>query len=484
MSQTVGRTLTRFLAAGAACLLFSGCAILPRSEFIAPAVQIPAKWEAQGATGSGLAVKWGWWKDFRDPLLNDLIDRALRTNNDLAAATIKVRRAQLKSGLTDTNLTPSLEISANSGADFDLKHGTVLQSHGVSAALSYELDLWGKLKSARDADRWEAEATAVDRENTALSLIGTTASSYWQIAYLHEEIAAGEASIAYAEKTLALVRAKYKAGAVSSIDVVEAERTVAAQKGNQTKLNQQLTEARNAMAIIFDQAPGNRVADRQQLPASALPEVQAGLPASLLSQRPDLRAAEMRLRENLANVDATKASFYPSITLTGSLGSSSTSLAGILQNPVGTLGAGLALPFLQWNTAQLNIKIAGSQYEEAVVNFRQTLYQALSEVENALSARLQYENERVELERTLLLARKAEQLAGVRYRMGATGVQAWLDEQERRRSAETALAQNRLNRLVNMVKLYQALGGGMFNGNHPYLHQKAQLSIQLNPVFV
>lgn len=456
-------TLRRLAAAGMLCGICSGCAILPRSEFHAPAVQMPVQWQEQGETGSALALRWGWWRDFQDPVLSELIERALRSNNDLAAATIKVRRARLKSGLTDTNLTPSLEVSGSSGAEYDFKRGTDLQTHQVNVALSYELDLWGKLKSARDADRWEAEATAVDRENTALSLIATTASAYWQIGYLKEVTAAGEASIAYAERSLALVRAKYRAGAVSAIDVVEAERSVAAQKATQTKLNQQLGEARNALAILFDQAPENAVPEPQRITDSPLPEVRAGLPASLLSQRPDLRAAEMRLRENLANVDATKASFYPSITLTGSLGSSSTSLTSLLQNPIGSLGAGLALPFVQWNTAQLNIRIAGTQYEEAVVNFRQMLYQALSDVENTLSARVQYENERVELERTLLLATKAEKLAELRYRMGATAVQAWLDEQERRRSAETALAQNRLNRLVNLVKLYQALGGGMSN---------------------
>jgi NodT family efflux transporter outer membrane factor (OMF) lipoprotein len=463
MSKTAVRNISRLVLAGVASALFGGCALLPRSEFHAPAVQMPAKWQEQGVSGTGLAVQWGWWKDFGDPVLNDLVDRALRSNNDLAAATIMVRRAQLKSGLTDTNITPSVEVSAASQSDYDLRHGTNVQTRQASVALSYELDLWGKLKSARDADSWEAKATAVDRENTALSLIGTTASAYWQIAYLHEELTAGEASIAYAERTLALVRAKYQAGAVSSIDVVEAERTVASQRANQTKLQQQLTEARNALAILFDQAPEQAMTEPQRLPDAPLPEVKAGLPASLLGQRPDLRAAELRLRENLANVDATRASFYPSITLTGSLGSSSTSLTGILQNPVGSLGAGLALPFVQWNTARLTVKLAETQYQESVVNFRQTLYQALGEVENALSARVQYENERVELERTLQLARKAEQLAGLRYRMGATAVQAWLDEQERRRNAETALAQNRLNRLVNLVKLYQALGGGMGN---------------------
>jgi len=333
--------------------------------------------------------------------------------------------------------------------------------HSVTGILSYELDLWGKRAGARDAARWEAAATEVDRRNTALSLIGTTASAYWQVAFLNQQIGTGEASVAYAEKTLELVKVKHKAGAVSSLDLVQAEQAVATQKANLTQLQQQRTEARNALAILFDQAPENGAAERQQLPDGPLPTVEAGLPTSLLGRRPDLRAAELRLREYLAKVDVARASFYPSFTLTGSAGGSSISLENVLRNPFTTLGVGLTLPFLQWNTARLTVKIAETEYEEAVVTFRQTLYKALSDVENVLSARIRYEEERVQLEQALASSRKAEQLVESRYRAGATGVQAWLDEQERRRDAETSLAENRLKRFNNVMKLYQALGGDM-----------------------
>ena len=257
------------------------------------------------------------------------------------------------------------------------------------------------------------------------------------------------------------MQAKYLAGAVSGIDPAQSRQTLETQRANLTQLIQQLVEARNRLAILFDQTPENSVPELRQLPDGPLPTVVAGLPADILGRRPDLRAAELRLREYLADVDATRASFYPTISLTGSLGSSSTSLANILQNPVAALGVGLALPFVQWNTAKLNIKVSETEFEEAVVNFRQTLYKALSDVENALSANGQYQAESVHLEQALALSRKAEELAGIRYRAGATGVQAWLDEQERRRNAETSLLTNHLNRLNTLMKLYQAVGGDM-----------------------
>ena len=120
--------------------------------------------------------------------------------------------------------------------------------------------------------------------------------------------------------------------------------------------------------------------ERQWLPDGELPTVSAGLPASLLAQRPDLKAAEQRLRKLLANIDNTQASYYPTFTLTGTLGTSSISLLNFLQNPYAALGASLALPFIQWNTMKLNVEISKTEYEEAVVNFSQTLYSALSDL--------------------------------------------------------------------------------------------------------
>ena len=411
----------------AASLMLSGCsALLPRSQYTRPEAILPSQWQASTVTGTTVAASEKWWQDFNDPTLNDLIERALKTNNNLAAATIRVRRAQLSAKLTDTNLTPTVSVGANSSLRRDLNSHVDNRSSGAVGTASYELDLWGKLASARDASHWEAAATESDRQSTALALIGTVATNYWQIAYLNERITTVEASIAYAEKILGLAEVKYQAGAVSALDKVQAQQTVASQKAQLTQLQQQRTEARSALAILFDQAPENKMPEQQALPDSPLPKVDAGLPASLLAQRPDLQSAEQRLRKYLANINNTRASFYPSFTLTGALGTSSTSLIEVLRNPYTLLNVGLTLPFFQWNTMELNVAIAKTDYEEAVVNFRQTLYSALSDVENVLSARTNYAEENKQLTESLALARKAEQLVEVRYRAGSTGLQAWL----------------------------------------------------------
>lgn len=440
--------------------LLGGCGgLLPRSQYTRPEVSLPQQWREASVTGTTVATSEQWWRDFNDPTLSELIERGLKSNNNLAAAAIKVRRAQLNARLTDTNMTPSVTLEANSNFNRNLKNRVETKSSSVTGTVSYELDLWGKLASARDASQWEAEATETDRQSAALSLVGTVATNYWQIAYLNERIASVEASIGYAGKVLELVEFKYSAGSVSLLDKLQAQQTLSSQRAQLTELLQQRTEARNALAILFDQAPENSVPERKQLPDGPLPVVAASLPASILGQRPDLLAAEQRLRKYLANVDGSRAGFYPSFTLTGTLGTSSTSLTDVLQNPYTALGAALTLPFIQWNTMKLNVEISKTDYEEAVVNFRQTLYTALSDVENALSARVNYEEENRQLEESLALARRSEELVEIRYRVGSTAMQSWLDAQESRRSAERSLADTRLNRLKNCMTLYRALGG-------------------------
>ena len=305
-------------------------------------------------------------------------------------------------------------------------------------------------------------ATELDRQSTVLSLAATTASLYWQIGYLNQRISLSLSSIEYARKTLTLVRVQKAAGAATGLEILEAQRSLASQEASHTQLIQQRVEARNALAILVDGPPSKLlIHEPANLERISLPGVDAGMPAQLLGRRPDLRAAEARLRSVLAETDATRASYYPSINLSGSYGGSSEQLSRLLSNPIATLGVELALPFVQWRDMQRNIKISENEYQQAIVTFRQNLYTALSEVENALSARKQYHLQAEQLEASLNAARQAEAIYRLRYQAGATMLQTWIDAQENRRQAEVNLAENRYNQLVNHVTLVKALGGDL-----------------------
>lgn len=439
-------------------LALGGCAALVQTPYQTPEVQIPAHW--QTASPEAGSIRDDWWSDFGDTTLDQLVAQALARNNDLAAAALKLRTARLQADLATSDLRPSVSGSLSSSAQRSLRYdtGTTI-SHSAQLGVGYEVDLWGRLGSLRDAKAWEAMATEQDRQSTRLALIGSTATLYWQVAYLKQRLDLSQASIAYVQRTLQLVEVQYKAGAASQLEVLSARQSLAAQEASDQDLRRQLAAARNALAILFDAPPGQNVPERDRLPEAALPVVPAGLPASLLGRRPDLRAAELRLRETLASSDAVRESYYPSLSLTGTLGSASTTLGRVLTKPVGLLGAGLDLPFLNWNQRRLDIAVAETEYATAVVSFRQTLYQALADVEDALSARSASLAQGEKLAQSLDYARRTEALYEVRYRAGAASLKDWLDAQETRRQAEISLAENRYNALVAQITVYQALGG-------------------------
>jgi NodT family efflux transporter outer membrane factor (OMF) lipoprotein len=457
--------MTRLCTAMVLVLLASGCASTFNGPYQAPALSLPAQYsQASAATAADTAVLVApgaaWWTRFNDPELDRLVVEVLQRNNNLAAAAIRVRRAQLRAGLADNNLQPGLGGKVFTGSERRLESSAATtRSNSVSLSAGYEIDLWNKLGSLRDVARWEALATEQDRQSAALALVGTTAGLYWQVGVLNQRLAASAESITYAKSTFDLVQTQYRAGAVSGLEVAEAQQTLASQQASQSALQQLAVEARTALALLFDGPPGTSWSSPARLPALALPTLDAGVPAALLSRRPDLRAAELRLRGSFTGIDAARASYYPALSLTGSLGSSSAQLSNVLQNPVGALGLGVTLPFLQRTAMQLTIRVSEAQYEEAVVNFRQTLYTALGDVENALSSRQQLAEQGLRLEETLQAARNAERLYEVRYRAGAAALKLWLDAQEKRRTADIALAENQLARLRNQVAVYQALGG-------------------------
>jgi len=438
----------------------TGCA-LTRSKYTAPEVPMPQSWSHAPATKS-TAIKDAWWQAYQDPELNKLIDEALAHNADMAVAAINIRIARLNLGLERDTMMPTLSASVDSSASKSLKNssGTITRSHSVSASVAYEVDLWGKLAAARDAAQWELKATQQDRQSTALALVGDVAQYYWEIAYLNERIRLSEESIAYAEQTLKLTQVKHAAGSVSNLDVLEAEQSLASQRSSHETYIQQREEIRTSFALLFGGAPFKDFPEPQKLSRPDLPSVEAGLPASLLSRRPDLQAAELRLREDLANIDNTRLSYYPDLSLTGTLGSSSDRLRNVLSNPVGSLAADLTLPFLQRTEMKLKTGISQADYDLAVVQFRQTLYAALGDVENALSARTQYMKQGVQLETSLGKAQAAEKINQIRYRTGSIAVQDWLDSQETLRTAQAAELENRYNQLNAQITLNLALGGG------------------------
>lgn len=445
-----------------------GCAAMVKTPYEQPGVQIPNSFQNSKAIQQQVhsdAYADQWWTLFNDAQLNNLVNQVLIANSDLAVAGINLqqarilaRQSQSQQGVRIGNAGASVGHRFSLDGDGDSSNGIALNYPG----LSYELDLFGKLANQTEAARWEALASEQDLQATAQSLIATTARLYWQLGYLNERYTVAQQNLASTEKTYQLVRSQYSAGAVSGLDLTSAEQAVQSQKANLSEIEQQKVETRTALAVLLQQPVQQlNIAEPQRLPLNALPPISAGLPADLLSRRPDLKSSELRLRKSLANKDANTASYYPSINLTGSIttGGASTSLSQVLSNPAAILGAGLNLPFLQWNDMKRDLKVNELEYQKAIIQYRQTLYQAFGDVENALSARNELDKQVALQERNVQLAEKTERLTEVRYRNGAIALKNLLDAQATTRNARLSLVLTKQSQYNAYVTLMQALGG-------------------------
>ncbi|WP_407412045.1 efflux transporter outer membrane subunit [Acinetobacter sp.] len=443
---------------------FTGCAAVVKTPYQAPVVDIPQSFALNAKKSDQIHADVyadRWWTLFNDANLNQLVEQVLASNSDLVVAGINLQQARLQAGLAQDRQGVRVNSSVSTGHNFDLNSGEdSARGVSLSGGVSYEVDLFGRLASQTEAARWEALANEQDLQATAQSLIATTTQLYWQLGYLNERFAVSEQNLNSTQQTYNLVRSQYRAGAVSGLEVTQAEQALQSQRASLSQIQQQLLETRTALAVLLNRPVQQlSITEPKGLGTLKLPNIEAGLPASLLARRPDLQAAELRLRKALANKDATKASYYPSISLTGNLGASSTSLTQLLQNPTLALGASLSLPFLQYNDMKKDLAISDLDYEKAIVQYRQTLYQAFADVENALSNRTELNRQMALQQQNVALAEKTERLTQVRYKNGAIALKNVLDAQATTRNARLSLVQTKQSQYNAYVTLMQTLGG-------------------------
>lgn len=438
-------------------VLLTACA--PRSAYSPPPLPVSAAWPGlEAASTAGRTGEGRWWEEFSDAGLVTLVEDVLAANGNLAAAGYRLERAQLANRLAGRALLPSASASLDSGARTELDGPGESRGSGASLGVSWEVDLSGRLAAERDAASWEAAAMGEDLLATRLGLIGAAVTAWYQLAHANERVTLADESLGYTRRALQLVQLQYQAGAVSRVELRDAEQSVATQEAARTQLVQAQVESRNALAALLARQ-GYDGPELPRLPREGLPAVDPGLPAEILARRPDLAAAEYRLRASLASADATRAGFYPTLNLTAGLGAASDSLLDFVGNPVASLGALLSLPFLNPERVRLAVGIARADYAASSALFRQTFFDAVTEVSSLLSQRARQADQARALARSLDAARDAEMLYERQYRAGAIPLRNWLDAQERRRNAEIAVTDNRLARIVNQVTLHQALGG-------------------------
>ncbi|MBU9849019.1 efflux transporter outer membrane subunit [Rahnella aceris] len=447
-----------FTAILACCL--AGCGAFLKTPYQQPELNLPQAWQNKQTGTAWLNHTPQWWRVFNDPQLSEMISDVLIHNDDLAIAGYRLRQAMLDADLSNTNLTPDVSVGGDASNSKNTRRNTAShENYNASVSTSYELDLWGKLARTREQAQWQMNATSLDRQNTALMLIGTTGKYYWQIAVLNEQIGNTEKSIQLATETERITRSGYEAGAINQLDVLQAQQSVIDQTNSLRELNQQREEARNALAILFGRAPSVRAPEKTFLDPLQTIELTPDLPLSVISRRPDVQSAEWKLRASLAATDVARLNFYPSLSLGATLGAGNAVFSEWFSNPIRTLSSGLTLPFVQWNTVQLTVERSELDVKQAAATFRQTVYSALSDVENTTSQRNTYQAQREDLLVSVGLSQQRLRLAKSQYLAGAVSLQTWLDAQNSLLSAENQLADAQAHYLNATLQLWLALGG-------------------------
>ncbi len=444
----------------------SGCILT--SDLPNPALDVPAAYEApRDAKAATPALD--WWRGFRSRELTSLMEEAQTVNLDIAAAVARIRQADAQARIAGAALLPSLTGGADAGrsqssgaSGTGVAGARVRDSVSASLSASYQFDFWGQNRDALLAAEETANASRFDREVVALTAMAAVATAYFQVLAAQDRIRIANSNIANAQRVLDAIRQRVEAGTGTDLDVAQQESVVANQKAAVPTLRQTLAQNANALATLVSRPPERVRVIGGSLARITPPGVSPGLPSDLLTQRPDIRRQESQLAAATANVGSARAQFFPNITLTGQGGYQSVALAALFtpQAAFYSLAAGLTQPIFDGGRIQGNFDLTKARQEELLQTYRKTVVSAFADVDNALVA-VRQTNERLRLQRDVLTAsRRAFSLAEQQLRAGTIDIVTVLNTQLTLFQAEDALAQAQLARLLAIVSLYQALGGG------------------------
>ena len=443
-------------------LLLGGCATTTPHDLQQDirASAIPQQWMfAHADNRSGRAE---WWRDYGDPALDRIITQGLAHNQNLAAAGYAWQKSRLALENAGANRVPEYSGSLGASANRNLSDGSKTgQNYTTGLGISYQTDLWGKLRLAENNARWETEASAEDLLATRLSLIGDIIGEYLQIAYTNDQLALNTAYRNNAAETLRLTQAKVDAGSASQLDLRQAEQNRTSLENTKNTLENQRQQHETTLASLSGQPLTRSINQAPSLARLSLPPIDTAIPAHLLAQRPDLRAAQYRLQQNIGNIQIAERDYYPDLSLGANLSTGASRILDILHNPVAALSANITLPFLNYHKKDIARREAEATYQQSLASFRQTLYRALGETQNAILNLAQSQKEANNLQERLAQAKDIEALTRIRYQAGAASLQDVLEKEDATRSVEETLLANRYQQLARSLTLHLALGGSL-----------------------
>ncbi len=408
-----------------------------------------------------------WLDLIQDSVLRQLVDTSLRANRDMrtALAVIDEFRAQYRA--TRGALLPALTANGQAGRNqtvFGTLGSFTYNQYRATADLSWELDVWGRLRRSTSAAHSDLRAREEDRRALRLSLIGDVATAYFDLRAADLNLAISRRTLDSRRQTLALARRRLDQGLISELDVRQFEAEVASPAASVADFERQVAQQENALSVLVGHNPGAMARGRALTEMAGLIPVPAGVPSALLGNRPDVRSAEATLRAATARIGVAQAAFLPSFTITGQYGTQSTEWSkwfGSGTN-IWQAFAGVSIPLFKEGRpgAGEQVNIARARASQARSRYEQTVLVALREVEDALVGLRTAQDRSGAQERQVIALRRVLELADMRYRNGVSSYLDVLDAQRGLFGAELALTQAERDQLVTAVQLYRAVGAG------------------------
>ena len=451
--------------------LVAGCATAPPVELPALDVDVPAAWTARADTGASPDLT--WWTDFGVPELDELVRTALARNYDLQAAAARLDLAAADARIAAADLQPALQAGLNGSTrkqnfigfpipgSEDRVLSSIFSNFGVSLDVTWEVDLWDRLRSGARAALADLQSSAADLRGAQLSLAGQTVKAWFAAAEAERQLRLAEDTVASFRTSAEQTRARFELGLRPSLDVRLALSSLSNAEALRAQRRQQLDAAVRQIEVLLGRYAAGTLATPSDLPDTP-PAIPGGLPADLVSRRPDLVAAERRVAAVGQRLRVAQSELYPRISLTGNTGTSTSALRDLIAGDFGiwSLLGNLVQPLFQGGRLRAGVDRAEARAAEELAIYANTALQAFSEVETALAAEELLAERLDHLESSVEQSRAAEQLADDRYRAGLGDYIAVLESQRLALQAEGDLIAGRRQRLENRVDLYLALGGG------------------------
>jgi multidrug efflux system outer membrane protein len=454
----IRRSLSLFLSLAIA-LLFAACAAGP--DYVRPTVESPVSWSDTTVTKDSTIANIEWWKVFQDTVLQQLVDTALVNNKDLKIATERIVEAQASLGFTKADFWPSLDINLGAGG-VKGRNGDPTGTFRAGGSLSWEIDLFGRIRRATEAEQALLFATEEGRRGVIVALVAEVGRVYMILRDADQRAEISRRTLISRKEYVDYAKTRFEGGVTSEKDWRQAEAEYFRTKSLLSEFERLVKLGENELSILLGRNPGPILRGRPINEQAVLPEVPAGIPSSLLERRPDIRAAEQELIASNARIGEAKALLYPQLSLTGVGGVESATLSTLFDGPAvaWSLVSGLVQPLFNAGKNTARVEFTESQMRQTLYFYESTIQQAFREVEDGLISYQKMGEQRMSQHSRVEAELQVLNLAELRYRGGTASYLEVLDAQRSLFSAELDEVQAISDQVRSMIQLYKALGGG------------------------